>query len=351
MSNVCKFLTIVVPTYNRKERLIRQLSSIQKIGCIDWYYLVILDNHSNYDISQELSSVFSADFVDNIIVVKRKFNTGAGYNIAGAFEYAKTKWLWIISDDDVTPPDALKIIQNYTEKYPDAAIIEFSIGLDGKFDDRLIRSIQDLKKAYDDNLFVSGDLMYIGNNLYNCEVQMPYFGESCFYNYTMVPQIISSMKILLEQKGLYVLSSAHVQTFVPNVHGDTWHSIKIVLAICSVYDIRWGTYAECNIFADILMRHFSVNELLYVYLSEEKDLQYRKYVYRRFLNTVFTREMPYKERVKIRLYGIQMNSGIPVLSIGARIYRLWKFLDNFVYRIHEFLARLKRFLLNNVRKS
>ena len=309
-----KFLTIVIPTYNRKESLLRQLFSLQEIGCIDWYYLVILDNHSNYDISQELSVAFSSEFIENIEIRNRPFNTGIGYNIAGTFECAKTKWLWIISDDDITPPDALKIIQNYVIKYPNAAIIEYSIGLDIKFDDRLIRSIQDLKKAYDDNLFMSGDLMYIGNNLYNCEVQMPYFGESCFYNYTLVPQIISSIKILSERKGLYVLSSAHVQTFVPNIHGDSWHSLKNVLAICSIYDIKWNNYSDCKLFSNMLTGHFSVDELLFTYLSGEIDMQYRKYAYKRFLNSLFLRRMSLKERIKVKFYGIQMYTHIPILS-------------------------------------
>ena len=318
MSNVSKFLTIVVPTYNRKERLLRQLSSIQKIGCIDWYYLVILDNHSGYDIFQELSSVFPADFVNNIIIVKRKFNTGAGYNIAGAFEYAKTKWLWIISDDDVTPPDALNILKNYTERYSSAAIIEFSIGLDIRFDDRLIYSVHDLKKAYDENLFISGDLMYIGNNLYNCEIQQQYFGESCFYNYSLVPQIISSLKILSEQQGLYVLSSAHVQSFVPNIHGDSWHSLRNVVAICSVFDIKWDSYLECQMVATMLTSHLSIDELLFNYLSEEPDIQYRKYVFNRLKNTMFRRPMLFKDKIKIKLYGIEMNTRIPILSLAIK---------------------------------
>ncbi len=46
-------LTIVIPTYNRKERLILQLKSIIKQDLSGVSKILIIDNNSDYNISKE----------------------------------------------------------------------------------------------------------------------------------------------------------------------------------------------------------------------------------------------------------------------------------------------------------
>ena len=49
-------LSIVIPTYNRKDRLIRQLRSIYNQRESSLVDIVICDNHSDYDVEAAIRS-------------------------------------------------------------------------------------------------------------------------------------------------------------------------------------------------------------------------------------------------------------------------------------------------------
>ena len=61
-----KFLTIVIPTYNRENQLIRLLRSIERQKVEHLYYIVILNNHSDYDVETSIRNHFPDPFIDNI---------------------------------------------------------------------------------------------------------------------------------------------------------------------------------------------------------------------------------------------------------------------------------------------
>lgn len=95
-----KELSVLIPTYNRKEKLKKTLLALEK-QFDDNFYVVILDNASEYSIEQEVLPELSFQFSKVIRIIKRKYNVGLGNNISGLFSVCETKWGWLLGDDDV----------------------------------------------------------------------------------------------------------------------------------------------------------------------------------------------------------------------------------------------------------
>ena len=100
MMEIKEGLTILIPTYNRRERLLNTLHSISNQGHWGEYKIVIVDNCSNYNVKETIESEFPDAFTQSITVHRWYFNTGMSTNISIAFEFVDTKWCWFISDDD-----------------------------------------------------------------------------------------------------------------------------------------------------------------------------------------------------------------------------------------------------------
>lgn len=102
-------LTIAIPTYNRSHHLKKCLDHLVSQVNGEVCLLVQDNNSNNYDFLS-----FIAPYVEKygIIAKQNKSNIGGDANIARIFEECKTKWLWVIGDDDYVKPDAVKMVLN-----------------------------------------------------------------------------------------------------------------------------------------------------------------------------------------------------------------------------------------------
>jgi len=98
-------LTIVIPTYNRNEYLLKQCKRLLP-QLNDSIFLIIMDNNSDYP-AQEYLIKNGLIFDKNVQFIRHETNIGGDANIARAFEFCHTEWLWILSDDDLISNTAL----------------------------------------------------------------------------------------------------------------------------------------------------------------------------------------------------------------------------------------------------
>jgi hypothetical protein len=91
-----KFLSISIPTYNRSQKLIQNLSIL--IKCIEQYEIPIyvFDNSDNFE-TNDLLINFTYPF---IYYSKNKTNIGAEKNFIQALRSPATKYVWLFGDDD-----------------------------------------------------------------------------------------------------------------------------------------------------------------------------------------------------------------------------------------------------------
>lgn len=97
MKQIHDYLSIVIVTYNRAKLLDRTLNNILR-SPFQSCAITVLDNCSTDDtrtIALEHQRLHS-----NLVVITNRFNIGGDANIMRAVEYASTKYLWVLADDD-----------------------------------------------------------------------------------------------------------------------------------------------------------------------------------------------------------------------------------------------------------
>ena len=105
-------LTIVIPTFNRKERLLNQLDHLLQQDISKGIKIIIIDNHSNYDVKEVVREKYSKIVFSNVEIIVRPFNIGLGAAITMPFLLCKTDWLWILGDDDEVKGDLNRVIMD-----------------------------------------------------------------------------------------------------------------------------------------------------------------------------------------------------------------------------------------------
>jgi len=118
-------LTILITTYNRKERLIGMLRSIEKQKMYDQCEIVISDNASNYDVKKTIKENFNKDFCDTITIHRWAFNTGMSTNMSISFSLVNTDWCLYLSDDDEMTNSSIEKILSDIKENPNAIAIKY----------------------------------------------------------------------------------------------------------------------------------------------------------------------------------------------------------------------------------
>lgn len=229
-------LTILIPTYNRKERLLGTLQSIATQGHWGEYDIVIVDNCSDYSIEGAIKELFEDEFVQMITIHKWFFNTGMSTNISIAFEFVKTKWCWFISDDDEIQMGALDTILSDTKTFPNSAAIKYSIKDICEYDNSIIHNVDEWADYYYNHL--SGDIGYL-SMLYNISILYPYLQELTVHSYSYLSFWLPVIRALNETDAEMVMSSKELYKYKSN--NDGWSSsderyLNTLLGIRTLFD-------------------------------------------------------------------------------------------------------------------
>lgn len=111
-----KLISICIPTYNRLEFMKFQLKNIymqlKEINC-EKVEVVVSVNPAN-DGTEEYLKYFATE--ENIVLNFNSYNIGGMKNIYAAIEKASGKYIWVVSDDDLLLPGAIKHVTDVLEK-------------------------------------------------------------------------------------------------------------------------------------------------------------------------------------------------------------------------------------------
>ena len=107
-SQLAEKTAAVIVTYNRKELLLKNISSLLEQTCKDLLDILVIDNASTDGTKEAIN-----DYIVNGII--QYFNTGANLGGAGGFSYGIKQGtemgygtLWILDDDTLPMPSALE---------------------------------------------------------------------------------------------------------------------------------------------------------------------------------------------------------------------------------------------------
>lgn len=203
-------LTVVIPTYNRKERLKRTLDLLEMQTDND-FQLVILDNCSDYDMSEILENRNEA-FCKKIQIVHNKINIGMSANIANAFIQGIDGWMWLLSDDDIPSVNAIADIYDEIEHSSGLWAIHFLHHSFSKYMKNEYKDFNSLHELLDyyralstkgmSMTFCNGDFIYISNKVYNMKYINKYCQDVCLYAYSGAPHLVPILFMLNGNEGV-----------------------------------------------------------------------------------------------------------------------------------------------------
>lgn len=309
-----KYLTIVIPTYNRENQLIRLLRSIENQNAIDKYSIVILNNNSDYSVETSIGNHFSGSFLSNIEVYNRPYNSGGDYNISSAFLFAKSQYLWIIGDDDEVVDGCFDIIEENINKKPDCPIFKYMIkGYSFFNEDVTIANIEEFEDCYKKRYFTSGDIIFVSNNIYNLDLLKESIPISLYYSYSSIPQSLQILYCIVTETPFILSCKEIVKYNEPD--GDHWNYTKISTSFSTILDINIDDkYDVVRRFFSVISNHFEIVDFLNGCFSIDNK-QYRKYVSKKCVNTLFSNRGISRYFVYY-LFCMESMTGLKVFSVG-----------------------------------
>lgn len=231
-----KDFSIIIPTYNRKKSLVKAIRAILVQPQSKDVHIVLLDNGSNYNVDEALKQNFSESELANIELISYPVNIGASLNICMPFFYCKTKWLWILSDDDEANPDSLQIIFDDIEKYPDTGIFKYSFTgyINTQYEDEVYSSLEEVVGMTGKPKQTA--FMLCSNGVYNLDVLQPYRGDIIRYAYNNIGAYNPICIMLDEHAGTLMTRSKSILDYKRPEAGTGWSSFRLYMEVGSFLD-------------------------------------------------------------------------------------------------------------------
>lgn len=226
-----KPLTVGIPTYNRREKLIAQLRTLEAQGLTEHYQIVVNDNHGNYDVAAALDEAgFRPEFLGIITVNRRPYNVGMDLNIAFTQMECTTDWLWLLGDDDHTRPGSLQLLLDDTRRYPEVGFIKYHTHNASwpplPFADAEYHDLAAALEAFGGN-----DFSFMSTSLYNMRLLRPYAGGLPQAAATLICDTYLPMMAL--KNGIPVRTSASETVDINEVvEAKSWTIRTVALHVC-----------------------------------------------------------------------------------------------------------------------
>lgn len=239
----CFGLTIVIPTFNRIEKLKSRISEIlPQMNELD--ILIISDNATD---GLTINSFPELKSDSRFIFHKNEINLGLTANIVKCFERSVGDWMWLASDDDPIRPDAIEIIKCCIEE-SNVDFINFSTDLIQSTRDNIIcTSLDEYFEAIKDNF---SNQLLISNNVYNMQLTRQYMKFAywgCFANAPHIAPVYAA----LENGGKILLSSQKVVEWYKPSRDECW-------LISNAYNLLF----LADVFSDARFRHRAVRTII-----------------------------------------------------------------------------------------
>ncbi len=283
-------LSIIIPTYNRKNQLTRLLNSIQKEDHDLLYEIVIIDNNSDYNIYDTLNKFKSL----KLRIIKNPVNTGMASNLTFPFMHCKTKWVWFISDDDIVIKGCINnIIDDIRNNSKNVLLFKYSVLGNGKFGEETDKDVTNLEEFidyyYEESTIRSGNLVFFSNNVYNMNYAHNYLGYAFEYSYTQISHLMPAIFGISEKHKVKFRSKKIIHYIHPGE--DFWSFKKVGLGLSTIshlplqltkkYKRRFlRVFMTINYFAlflDLLNRNDSNNYRIYSIIYSNVYIFYLKY--------------------------------------------------------------------------
>ena len=302
-------LSICIPTYNRAELLLENLSVIVSqldVSLRSDVEIVLTDNASN-DRTVEMIRTFIAAHPNHMVrLFLNDKNLGLDRNVARVIAEAEGEFCWLLGDDDFPTPGAIPFLMNRLRAAPDCSYFLLNYS---RYDKILDKTTSQSMAALDhDLLFANADQFFftplprgsyfrlLGANMLTMSANV--FRKSLWQNAieTLKPSFDTNMT------HIYVIS-----TFIRDLKEINFIALPMFRYLCNNFrdwgnDI-WKDYRTIYYqhlrrqgYSEILLRAAESSQLTYVPFFELVKLIGRKNFLKRPLNTLVQIYAEYRVR-------------------------------------------------------
>ena len=202
-------LSLVILTYNRKAKLLRQLHSIYAQPEAKNVNIEIVDNHSDYDVREAIKEEFGQEVASNINIYVNPLNIGMCANLAMPFLHCKTDWMWTLSDDDETMPGSIAMLLKDIDDFPDTAVFKYNTNGAGKeYANTEVTSLPEFIDFCEQNDMAGGWVIFLSNNVYNMKKALNFYGQTLSNCYSAIAHILPMLNILDSKAGIVRIRNA-----------------------------------------------------------------------------------------------------------------------------------------------
>jgi hypothetical protein len=232
-------LTVAIPTYNRNAELAAQLSRL--VPQLDASTeLIVLDNHSDRPIYDEIAPLFGAQPVFRYRTVRHVTNIGPNANILRSVELAAGEWLWVLSDDDPVLPNAVTTILE-TIRAAELKIRYINFSSDDFARERDFRTIG--VKGLATGLDHFGHTILLSSGIYRTESVRAALRDAYDFAYSCCPQFVLLLQSLGEDGVCLWRRDCIVSWAMPPLEGQ-WNALRLVVRMPCVLDHRSLDYVS-----------------------------------------------------------------------------------------------------------
>lgn len=322
-------LTIIIPTYNRLKELRITLENI--IPQLNSEEVVVLDNNSQYDIYEEINDLV-LESRGKVSIIRNRTNIGLSGNFMKAFELCESKYLWILSDDDIPLSNAIEKIRSYFSK-DSFACVKYSSSLYLETEIIELKTMNEFLNYYSiDSQDKFSNLVFVSNVVFNMECIKPYLHYGYQYSNTFAPHLsIIFHSFFLNTSNKILISNEELVKQVPPNQNNRWTLFKVYLGFKSFeyIDVNFSK-TQNEKFVNILQSCRGYYRSVFVELAklgrEKGDYTYSKKVYK-YLFFDFNFNMIDRSLMLILYWAINK----PYVLSNARKFN--KRFDEFCYKI------------------
>ena len=206
-------LLIYIPSYNRYDLLVKLLDAlVQSVynDTINNICIVVSDNASTDKRYLELAKQYEQEY---IIIKRNRINIGAVANVIRGFEFDEYDYIWILSDDDIVKPEALRVIsKEINEGEHDFFYLKCNIKGDERVSDgEVIRT----QEEYFINFATLSMMGLISANIYSSRIK-DYIEYMYLYGYTLFPHLAALLKLMENENFTLKCIGGNLVEWVPN---------------------------------------------------------------------------------------------------------------------------------------
>jgi len=189
------------------------LQSIEVQGQLEHFNIIISNNNSNYNVEKWIEESVSKPFFNNIEFFNRPYNLGGDLNIALTFQLCKTKWMYLLSDDDFLSEGAIEVVLNDICNGCDVAMFKYSIVGNKPNSVLTVNTIDQFLNYYIENKKSAGEMIFMSNNVFNIEIIGKYSGYAPMAAHTYMSQLVPTFLALKNEKTKVVFKSEQIVNY------------------------------------------------------------------------------------------------------------------------------------------